>query len=182
MSIHIQTGHGSPIINSIAGTPGCHYIDLDTGDQYLFGTTDWVKQGGGGGSVAMSVLTQDASVNASLTLDFTQSDVVLYNAPASGNISLNMATVDPIIGGTIPTGRVAVTVLSETPVQFTGGVGGAFISLHDGITFAGGILTPPAGALGMDLRIKQLGAYPAHAGNMTIIEASALTAQTAANV
>lgn len=179
MSVHIKTGNGSPIDNNVAGSPACHYIDLDTGDHYLFGTTDWVKQGSGG--TAMSVLTQDASTNASLTLDFTHSDVVLYNAPASGNITLDMATIDPT-GGAAPIGQAEITVLSATPVAVSGGYGGAFVSAHDGITFTSDVLTPPAGALGMVLHVKQLGTYPGHGGNMVIIEASAFTSQTQVNM
>lgn len=178
MSIHIQTGTGSPITNNMAGTPGCHYIDLATGDHYLYGIDTW-QMIGSGGAPAMSVFTQDASIQSSLALDFTHSDFVLYNAPSTGNIELNMTGVD---GDNISIGQATITVLSPTPVAVAGGTGGAFISLHDGVTFTSGMLAQPAGALGMLLRVKQLGFYPEHSGNMVIIEASALTAQTAYNV
>lgn len=168
MSIHIKTGNGSPTINNIAGTPGCHYIDLDTGDHYLYGTNQWASIG----APAMSVLKQDASVNAGLVLDFNHTDFLLYNAPASGAISLDLSGIDPVINP--PTGAANIMVLSATPVEIINSSYGAYVAFHDGITFNANTLTPPSGALGMLLHVKQMGLIPAASGGAISIEASAL--------
>lgn len=180
MSIHVLNGHGSPIDNNVAGTPGCHYIDLDTGDHYLFGTDTWALPGSSGGAPAMNVLTQDASANASLTLDFSHTDVVLDGVPGSGNITLDMSTIDPT-SGQATTGEVDIYVLSETPVELTGGYGGSFVAVHDGITFASNVFTPPSGASGMAFKVKQLGAGGS-SGHTLMIEASAFTWLSQVNV
>lgn len=180
MAQHVFLGTGLP--DSLVAPRGAHYIDQATGKQYLQSGGDafnpvWSEFGAaGGGAAAMSVLTQDASVSDTLALDFTHSDVLIYNNPASGNINLGMGTIDSAVAG-----KVDVAVLSFSTVTLNGGYGGAFISPHDGITFAAGVFTLPAGALGMALSFKSLGVYPAHGGNALIIEARALTAQSSFN-
>jgi hypothetical protein len=87
MGIHVKTGSGAP---SGRGDPGAHYVDIDTGVHYLFGTNAWKEVGAGGGGLADPMVVNAGDLDfAPWDLDLNQSFVLLENMPGSGTALIN---------------------------------------------------------------------------------------------
>lgn len=176
MSIHIIHGNGSPITNNIPGTPGQHYIDDATGDQYLYGTTAWQAVGAGG--INWSVASIDAAANGTIVLDFTQTQLHVTGVPSTAPLILDTHLLDPLFFAS-KVGQLEVMCDGSYTVQLgTAGTnyrGGYKVALLGGCTMTGKVISPPTGG-SMILRFVSSGVNPA-----LFITAIGVTASTLAN-
>lgn len=182
MAQHVLTGYGNPNDNAVPGQPGAHYIDLDTGKHYLYGTGDWTEGGGGGGSsINPAPLYVGSGVEASI-LDFTVSHVALYGSVSSGNINLSLDNIDAT-GATQPGSLQVISPLAGT-ITLVGGRGQAKVVLGAGLSISGNVISQTTGS-GMVLTFTQLGVLAgasAPGAAYLLVRAEAITATTPSNV
>ena len=178
MSVHVKEGSGSPITNNVPGTPGCHYIDLDTGDHYLFGTASWQLQGGGGG-ISWSTAVIDASQTNPVPVDFTHTQLFVSSFPISNPLILNLDALDPAVG-TPPVGQLEILIAENYAVQLgdATNLGGLKVGVENGCTISGDQITPPSGG---SMRLKIISTGAPSSPRLFII-ATGITASTQANV
>lgn len=179
MAQHVLTGNGSPIDNEVPGQPGAHYIDLNTGKHYLYGTDAWTE-GGGGGSIAPA--SHDVSDGQTVYLEFTVSHLALYGNVASGNINLSLVNVDAIAAPAPGTLQV-ISPLAGT-ITLVGGRGQAKVVLGAGLSISGNVISQATGD-GMVLTFTQLGVLTGASQNgaaYLLVRAEAITATTPSNV
>lgn len=178
MAQHIIEGHGSPIANSVAISAGAHYIDLDTGDQYLCDANGWSLAGGGG--ISWSSQGIDTSTVNPVPVDFSKTQLFLVNQPASGPIILDLSTIDPP-SGTTPVGQVDILVNAiDVGVQLGNGsnLGALPVALEGGCTISGATVSPPTGG---QLWLKLVTADTGNLPPQLFIRATAITNSTPSN-
>lgn len=179
MAQHIIEGHGSPIANSVAISAGAHYIDLDTGDQYLCDANGWSLAGGGG--ISWSTETIDTSAVSPVPVDFSKTQLYLTNQPASGPIILDLSTIDPP-GGTTPVGQIDILVnATDIDVQLGEGsnLGALPVALEGGCTISGATVSPPTGGR---MWLKLVTANADHNFPQVFIRATGIVDSTPGNV
>lgn len=170
MAIHIMTGTGAP---TLPATPGTHYIDTASGDQYLYGATEWKKIGGSDITVAYA----DLATSASVALDPANTDTVVSKTPASGNAVLAM---DALVAMATPAGWPRrVHFRSAQPFEFslsgTAPTTRINLDLSGGFTFSGGVISPPAAAASITVELMYLGVPPGFTAKTYVLRCSAQT-------
>lgn len=179
MTQHVYTGRGAPSV--VDPSLGAHYLDLDSGQHFLFNGAAW-QVGGGGGTSSAALTVRTAAMEPNLFPGAESETYSIFEgSPAGGVITLDFNQgFDPNTTPVSENRQVNWVFRDHVAVEFyfyTANI----VLLTNGVSY-----TPPSAqqsnprlepsnpARGMVLRMTQLGKN--QAVRTLLIEASAIEA------